>query len=121
MKIEEIKTYKYITNDGKEFIDKNKAEKHEEKLMRYKLDDKSFELGKYQIYKINNYDELNALIFSLEYSEIIDFMPDKCNSFPFYLCYERLEEHCYSFRLLDDVINSYENIINELKKVKEDD
>ena len=118
MKKEEVKTIKYITEDGKEFFDIEQANKHEKDLMFEELKRKSIKILIYSIFKIENKDELKLLI-SNDYGIKHVRFDIETLTYPIYICKSiDTRYQCGVFQLLDEVIYDVEKVLNKLKNLK---
>lgn len=118
MKIEEVVTYKYITEDGQVFLNEQDAIKHENLLIRIRIGKTSKSIGEYSVYTINNQQELNALIFDNDYGERFAMFNKDEIVFPIQVVEEHNEYYYFKYKLLDDLINEVSEKLIQLEDIK---
>lgn len=115
MRIEKVE--KYITEDGEEFFDLEDAKNHERDLIYENLHEYA-KIDDMVIYKITNVLQLEALLNN-SYGERTAGFKIEDVAYPTYIC-ETMDDGCYYFyyRMLDDVITTFEKTLEQLKNVK---
>jgi hypothetical protein len=119
VRIEEEITYKYVTEDGQVYLSRQDAVDHENFILRLKLNKTVVKVDKYEIYTINNQQELNALIFENSYGERTTTFPKEGHNFPIHVC-ETHDDGYYYFEyiLLSELIEKTSELLIQLEEIK---
>ena len=119
MRIKEEITYKYVTEDGQVFLNRQDAVDHENFIIRLKLNKTVVKINEYEIYTINNQQELNALIFENSYGERKTSFPKEGYNFPIQICETHDEDYYYfEYILLEELIEKTSEMLIKLEEIK---
>ncbi len=102
----------YVTSDNSIFLDKEDAEKHEYDLIAEGILDNPFAVFMmYKIFKINNEEELNALMF-YDPETMVFSLPDYYE-FPLLLTESDYNGIC-EYEMIEDTIDWHDSIADAL-------
>lgn len=119
MRIEEEITYKYVTEDGQVFLSRQDAVDHENFILRLKINKTVVKINEYEIYTINNQQELNALIFENSYGGRKTSFPKEGHNFPIQICETHDDDYYYfEYILLEELIEKTSELLIKLEEIK---
>jgi len=118
MRIEEEITYKYVTEDGQVFLSRQDAIDHENFLIRLNINKTVVTVNEYEIYTINNQQELNALIFENRYGSRTTSFPKEGHIFPIQVCETHDDDYYFNYILLSELIEQTSNLLIQLEEIK---